>query len=62
MLAAAGASNLNLVLAADSTTGLGVAQAIQQGLKRAGIKVTIKPLDSRAADRPDHRQQGRTTT
>jgi len=46
MLAAAGASNLNLVLAADNTTGLGVAQAIQQGLKRAGITVTIKPLDT----------------
>jgi peptide/nickel transport system substrate-binding protein len=46
MLAAAGAANLNLVLAADNTTGLGVAQAIQQGLKRAGITVTIKPLDS----------------
>ncbi|HWD81287.1 MAG TPA: ABC transporter substrate-binding protein [Kribbella sp.] len=46
MLAAAGVSGLNLVLAADNTTGLGVAQAIQQGLKRAGITVTIKPLDS----------------
>ncbi|MFF0268610.1 ABC transporter substrate-binding protein [Kribbella sp. NPDC004536] len=46
MLAAAGVSNLNLVLAADNTTGLGVAQAIQQGLKRAGITVTIKPLDT----------------
>ncbi|MFI5692487.1 ABC transporter substrate-binding protein [Kribbella sp. NPDC051586] len=46
MLAAAGVSKLNLVLAADNTTGLGVAQAIQQGLKRAGITVTIKPLDS----------------
>jgi len=46
MLAAAGVSNLNLVLVADNTTGLGVAQAIQQGLKRAGITVTIKPLDS----------------
>jgi peptide/nickel transport system substrate-binding protein len=46
MLAAAGVSNLNLVLAADNATGLGVAQAIQQGLKRAGITVTIKPLDS----------------
>jgi peptide/nickel transport system substrate-binding protein len=46
MLADAGVSNLNLVLAADNTTGLGVAQAIQQGLKRAGITVTIKPLDA----------------
>src|SRR5262249_53585056 len=46
MLAAAGVSNLNLVLVADSTDGLNVAQAIQQGLKRAGITVTIKPLDT----------------
>jgi peptide/nickel transport system substrate-binding protein len=46
MLAAAGVSNLNLVLAADNTSGLGVAQAIQQGLKRAGITVTIRPLES----------------
>jgi peptide/nickel transport system substrate-binding protein len=46
LLAAAGVKNLNLVLAADNTTGLGVAQAIQQGLKRAGITATIKPLDS----------------
>jgi peptide/nickel transport system substrate-binding protein len=48
MLTAAGVSNLNLVLAADNSTGLGVAQAIQQGLKKAGITVTIKPLDSDA--------------
>jgi peptide/nickel transport system substrate-binding protein len=47
MLAAAGASNLNLVLAADNQK-LGVAQAIQQGLKRAGIAVTIKPYDAEA--------------
>jgi peptide/nickel transport system substrate-binding protein len=46
MLAAAGVSNLKLVLAADNATGLSVAQAIQQGLKRAGITVTIKPLDN----------------
>ncbi|MEI8406210.1 MULTISPECIES: ABC transporter substrate-binding protein [unclassified Kribbella] len=46
MLAAAGVSNLNLVLAADSTSGLGIAQAIQQGLKRAGITVTIRPLET----------------
>ncbi|MFI5707854.1 ABC transporter substrate-binding protein [Kribbella sp. NPDC051620] len=47
MLAAAGVSNLNLVLAATNTpVGLGVAQAIQQGLKRAGITVTIKPYES----------------
>jgi peptide/nickel transport system substrate-binding protein len=45
LLAAAGVSNLKLVLAADQTNGLGVAQAIQQGLKRAGITATIKPLD-----------------
>ncbi|MET9311467.1 ABC transporter substrate-binding protein [Kribbella sp. NPDC003505] len=45
MLAAAGVSNLNLVLAADNLE-LGPAQAIQQGLKRAGINVQIKPLDS----------------
>ncbi|WP_020389971.1 ABC transporter substrate-binding protein [Kribbella catacumbae] len=46
MLAAAGVSNLNLVLAVDSDqpTGLPVAQAIQQGLKRAGITVTLKPM------------------
>ncbi|GAA1567373.1 ABC transporter substrate-binding protein [Kribbella sancticallisti] len=48
MLAAAGVSNLNLVLAADNATGLPVAQAIQQGLKRAGINVTIKPLETEA--------------
>jgi len=47
MLAAAGVSNLNLVLAADSDK-LGVAQAIQQGLKRAGITVTIKPYEAEA--------------
>ncbi|MFC5268375.1 ABC transporter substrate-binding protein [Kribbella qitaiheensis] len=48
MLAAAGVSNLNLLLVADNETGLGVAQAIQQGLKRAGINVTIKPLEAEA--------------
>ena len=42
-------SNLSLVLAADnSPAGLSVAQAIQQGLKKAGITVTIKPYDSDA--------------
>jgi peptide/nickel transport system substrate-binding protein len=50
MLAAAGVSNLNLVLAADNTSsgviGVAVAQAIQQGLKRAGINVTIKPMEN----------------
>lgn len=49
LLQAAGVSNLNLVMVADNTagnaTGLAVAQAIQQGLKRAGITATIKPLD-----------------
>jgi peptide/nickel transport system substrate-binding protein len=48
MLAAADVSNLSLVLAVDTDqpTGSAVAQAIQQGLKRAGITVDIKPLDS----------------
>ncbi|MEV6286905.1 ABC transporter substrate-binding protein [Kribbella sp. NPDC051770] len=49
MLAAAGATNLNLVLAADNLK-LGVAQAIQQGLKRAGITVTIKPYEAEALE------------
>ncbi|QNE22415.1 ABC transporter substrate-binding protein [Kribbella qitaiheensis] len=49
LLATAGASNLSLVLAADNSPGgLSVAQAIQQGLKKAGITVTIKPLDADA--------------
>ncbi len=47
MLAAAGASKLNLVLAADNAQ-LGVAQAIQQGLAKAGITVQLKPLDADA--------------
>ncbi|GAA3122560.1 peptide/nickel transport system substrate-binding protein [Kribbella aluminosa] len=50
LLQAAGVSNLNLVLVADNTSsgaaGVAVAQAIQQGLKRAGINVTIKPMDN----------------
>jgi peptide/nickel transport system substrate-binding protein len=47
MLAAAGVTNLNLVFAAANTPlGLSVAQAIQQGLKRAGITVTIKPYEA----------------
>ncbi|GAA1702286.1 ABC transporter substrate-binding protein [Kribbella yunnanensis] len=46
LLAAAGVTNLRLTLVADNATGLPVAQAIQQGLKRAGITVDIKPLDS----------------
>jgi peptide/nickel transport system substrate-binding protein len=45
LLAAAGATNLRLVLAADSSETR-VAEAIQQGLQRAGITVTIKPLDT----------------
>ncbi|TDD20406.1 ABC transporter substrate-binding protein [Kribbella turkmenica] len=46
MLAAAGVSNLNLVMVAENLpTNLAVAQAIQQGLKRAGITVSIRPLD-----------------
>jgi peptide/nickel transport system substrate-binding protein len=49
LLTAAGVSNLSLVLAADNSPGgLSVAQAIQQGLKKAGITVTIRPLDSDA--------------
>ena len=47
ILAAAGASNLNLVMAADNQQ-LGLAQAIQQGLERVGITVTIKPYESSA--------------
>ncbi|MGW6275889.1 ABC transporter substrate-binding protein [Kribbella sp. NPDC055071] len=46
LLADAGVTNLNLVLAADQTNGLATAQAVQQGLKRAGINATIKPLDN----------------
>jgi peptide/nickel transport system substrate-binding protein len=50
MLQAAGVTNLNLVLAADNTSsgviGVAVAQAIQQGLKRAGINMQIKPLEN----------------
>jgi peptide/nickel transport system substrate-binding protein len=45
MLAAVGAKNLNLVIAADAANTK-PAEAIQQGLKRAGITVTIKPYDS----------------
>jgi peptide/nickel transport system substrate-binding protein len=47
MLAAAGVDHLNLVMAADNQQ-LGVAQAIQQGLRRAGITVTIKPYEAGA--------------
>jgi peptide/nickel transport system substrate-binding protein len=45
MLAAAGVKNLSLVIAADADNTK-PAEAIQQGLKRAGITVTIKPYDS----------------
>ncbi|MEV6414270.1 ABC transporter substrate-binding protein [Kribbella sp. NPDC051718] len=48
MLAAAGVGNLKLTIVADSESGTPVAQAIQQGLKRAGITVTIKPIPSEA--------------
>jgi peptide/nickel transport system substrate-binding protein len=48
MLTAAGVSNLKLTIVADSESGTPVAQAIQQGLKRAGITVTIKPIPSEA--------------
>ncbi|MDX6279552.1 MAG: peptide/nickel transport system substrate-binding protein, partial [Kribbellaceae bacterium] len=48
MLAAAGVSDLKLTIVADSESGTPVAQAIQQGLKRAGITVTIKPIPSEA--------------
>ncbi|MFB6722430.1 ABC transporter substrate-binding protein [Kribbella sp. NPDC056345] len=47
MLAAAGVKQLDLVLAADDQR-LEVAQAVQQGLQRAGIKVTIKPYQTQA--------------
>ncbi|MFF0264582.1 ABC transporter substrate-binding protein [Kribbella sp. NPDC004536] len=46
VLQAAGVRNLNLVLdSINDPQWLSVAQAIQQGLKRAGINVQIKPLD-----------------
>ena len=45
LLAAAGVKNLSLVIAADADNTKS-AEAIQQGLKRAGITVTIKPYDS----------------
>jgi peptide/nickel transport system substrate-binding protein len=48
LLTAAGVSNLKLTIVADSESGTPVAQAIQQGLKRAGITVTIKPIPSEA--------------
>ncbi|MFF1816515.1 ABC transporter substrate-binding protein [Kribbella sp. NPDC058245] len=49
LLTAAGVTNLNLTLVADSesATGVAVSEAIQQGLKRAGINSTIKPLPNK---------------
>ena len=47
LLAEAGQSGLKLVLLAENDqVSLAQAQAIQQGLQRAGITVTIKPADS----------------
>jgi peptide/nickel transport system substrate-binding protein len=48
LLTAAGVSNLTLTIVADSDSGLPVAQAIQQGLKRAGITVKLRPIPSEA--------------
>jgi peptide/nickel transport system substrate-binding protein len=46
LLAAAGRSDLQLTLvSANDSTSLAQAQAIQQGLQRAGIKVKIQPQD-----------------
>jgi peptide/nickel transport system substrate-binding protein len=46
LLAAAGTPNLQLTLvSANDTTSLNQAQAIQQGLERAGIQVKIDPQD-----------------
>ncbi|MDX6322266.1 MAG: peptide/nickel transport system substrate-binding protein [Propionibacteriaceae bacterium] len=48
MLAAAGHANdlnLTLVVANDSST-LAQAQALQQGFAKAGVKITLKPLDA----------------
>ncbi|TDD55732.1 ABC transporter substrate-binding protein [Kribbella antibiotica] len=49
LLAAAGVSNLTLSLVADSEspTGVPIAEAVQQGLKRAGINAVIKPLPNK---------------
>jgi peptide/nickel transport system substrate-binding protein len=49
LLAAAGSSNLKLTLvSANDSTSLNQAQAIQQGLERAGIDVKIDPQDENA--------------
>jgi peptide/nickel transport system substrate-binding protein len=46
LLASAGATSLNLTLLTENDSAhLAQAQAIQQGLKRAGITVTLKPED-----------------
>jgi peptide/nickel transport system substrate-binding protein len=46
MLADASASNLTLTLvSANDSTSLNQAQAVQQGLEKAGIKVKIEPQD-----------------
>ena len=49
LLADAGATNLHLTLvSANDSTSLNQAQAVQQGLERVGIKVTIDPQDENA--------------
>lgn len=60
LLAEAGQSNLNLVLLSENDPqSLAQAQAVQQGLQRAGITVTIKPADEstvtelKTGDKPD---------
>ncbi|WP_417562129.1 ABC transporter substrate-binding protein [Microbacterium sp.] len=62
LLAAAGhASDLNLVLwVQNDSSSLAQAQALQQGIERAGVKVTIKPVDPNTiytdatGDNPDY--------
>lgn len=47
LLTAAGAEGLDLVLVvANDSTSLAQAQALQQGFEKAGVKITLKPLDS----------------
>ncbi|MEV4348754.1 ABC transporter substrate-binding protein [Actinoplanes sp. NPDC049596] len=60
LLTEAGQTNLNLTLLSENDqVSLAKAQAIQQGLQRAGIKVTIKPAeettvtDTITGDKPD---------
>jgi peptide/nickel transport system substrate-binding protein len=60
LLAEAGQTNLKLVLlSANDQVALAQAQAVQQGLQRAGITVTIKPAEETAVtddvtgDKPD---------